>query len=152
MRCALQLVDLLFSFRSTGKTVIGVCVNIAYLISVLIYPYMPVTSLIIRRQLNIDQQDLADLIKGLKLDGGTTPFPTLPEKFQCFVKAGHKIGKAEPLFRQIKDDEINGLKTRFAGKQDAAAESATASIGNKKKPKAAAATTTVASGGDAVSV
>jgi methionyl-tRNA synthetase len=106
-------------YRITGQTVIGVCVNIAYIISVLIYPYMPVTSLNIRKQLNIDEKDLGDLIQALKLDGGKqTPYPQLPDKFYCFIKAGHKIGKAEPLFRQIKDDEIKILKTRFAGKQD----------------------------------
>ena len=36
-----------------GSTVIGVCVNIAYLLSILVYPYMPNVSITIRKQLNI---------------------------------------------------------------------------------------------------
>ena len=101
---------------------------------------MPVSSLIIRKQLNVDQKDLADLIQSLKLTGGKqTPYPQLPDKFYCFLKAGHKMGKAEPMFRPIKEDEIKLLKTTFAGKQDATASSATEAAasksGDKKKSK-----------------
>lgn len=96
---------------------------------------MPVSSLIIRKQLNADQHDLADLIQELKLTGGkSTPYPQLPDKFYCFLKPGHKMGKAEPLFRPIKDDEVKLLKVRFAGKQDEAA-AAVADVGDKKKVK-----------------
>ena len=95
---------------------------------------MPVSSLIIRRQLNVDDKDLDELIKTLKLSGGkSTPFPQLPDKFYCFLKKGHKMGKAEPLFRPIKDDEAKDLKVRFAGKQDATATAA--DVGDKKKHK-----------------
>ena len=39
--------------RIQGATVIGVCVNIAYLLSVVIYPYMPNVASTIRKQLNV---------------------------------------------------------------------------------------------------
>ena len=43
------------------------------------------------------------------------------------------MGKAEPLCRPIKDEEVKVLKVKFAGKQDAAATATTAEVGDKKK-------------------
>jgi methionyl-tRNA synthetase len=36
--------------------------------------------------------------------------------FRCFLAEGHKIGTPGPLIREIKQDEINALKARFAGR------------------------------------
>lgn len=107
---------------------------------------MPVTSFIIRKQLNVDTLELITLIENLKLNGNANnnngsrqlPYPKLPNKLYFFLKTGHKIGKAEPLFKRVKDDDVKALKQRFAGKQDetaAAAAAAAGATGGKKDKK-----------------
>lgn len=102
--------------KQQGETVIGVCTNITYLLSVLLYPFMPQTSNSIRRQLNLNE--LNDLIANLSLTSTLKKFPQLPEKMACFLNSGHKIGKPEPLFKRLKDDEIKLLREKFGGKKE----------------------------------
>lgn len=44
---------LILQKRIQGATVIAICCNIAYLLSVVIYPYMPNVACTIRKQLNV---------------------------------------------------------------------------------------------------
>jgi len=112
-----------------GATVIGVCANISYLLSVLIFPYMPDMSNRIRKQLNVESVE--DLLKELSVDSVKTA-PQLPDKLYCFLKPGHTIGKPEPLFKRIKEEDVKVLKQKFAGKQD---ETASKADGKDKKDK-----------------
>jgi methionyl-tRNA synthetase len=65
-----------FIFRSRAGTVVSFCCNIAALICVLIQPYMPHTSEVMAKQLNLP----ADCF-------------IIPEYFVPFLAPGHKIGK-----------------------------------------------------------
>jgi methionyl-tRNA synthetase len=80
-------------------------VNLIYLISVLIHPFMPTTSADILRQLN-------------------APARSLPSKFSVDILPGHKLGKAEHLFKKI--DNVDGSQEqkwqkRFGGDAGVAA-------------------------------
>jgi methionyl-tRNA synthetase len=109
--------------QKSGESVIGVCVNIAYLISVLIYPYMPNTAATIRRQLNVQSWQYnndttskeVDLSKNIR--SSVYSYPKFYHNFQQFISGGHKIGKIEPLFKRITDDDVKVWKEKFSGQQ-----------------------------------
>ncbi|XP_072021242.1 methionine--tRNA ligase, cytoplasmic-like isoform X2 [Amphiura filiformis] len=96
--------------KTRAGTVIGVCVNISCLLSVMLQPYMPQTSKIIQQQLNADE-DCNVLTEG---------------SFVCYLKTGHKIGKPSPLFNKIEQDLVDSLKKRFSGQQSKAEKENTA--------------------------
>ncbi len=83
--------------------------------------------------------DEAQLLDQLKLDNNNKLryCPVLPDKLYCFLREGHKIGKAEPLFKRIKEDEIKVLKQTFAGVKEAVPEK-DAKKDKKKEKKAKA--------------
>ncbi|XP_033115540.1 methionine--tRNA ligase, cytoplasmic-like [Anneissia japonica] len=87
--------------RVKAGTVIGVVVNISYLISLMLHPYMPSVSQTIQEQLQ-----------------ATTISNYLSEKFVCQLQPGHKIGKPSPLFSKIEASQAEELKQQFAGKQN----------------------------------
>jgi methionyl-tRNA synthetase len=66
-------------------------INLIYLLSVLFHPFMPTTSTGILRQLN-------------------APARSLPTTFTIDILPGHKLGKAEHLFKKI--DNVNGEQER----------------------------------------
>ncbi len=39
-------------------------------------------------------------------------------KFLCFVKEGHKLGKIEPLFKRITEADVKVWKEKFGGVQN----------------------------------
>lgn len=66
-------------------------INLIYLLSVLFHPFMPTTSTGILRQLN-------------------APARSLPMTFAIDILPGHKLGKAEHLFKKI--DNVSGEQER----------------------------------------
>ncbi len=81
-------------------TSLAVLANLAKDLSILIYPYMPLASMKIRKQLNIElSKDALDWNELGKLS----------------LKAGHKLAPAELLFRKIEDKEIEELREKFIG-------------------------------------
>ncbi|KAM7006504.1 methionine--tRNA ligase, cytoplasmic isoform 1-T1 [Tautogolabrus adspersus] len=90
--------------RQRAGTVTGVSVNIACLLSVMLYPYMPTVSQTIRDQLNAPQSCINTMLKGT----GT---------FVCALCRGHRIGTVSPLFQKLEVDQIEALKKRFGGQQ-----------------------------------
>ncbi|XP_069704036.1 methionine--tRNA ligase, cytoplasmic isoform X2 [Periplaneta americana] len=86
--------------RSRSSTVIGTCCNIACLLAILLKPYMPVTSDILREQL----QAPSDV------------WVIIPE-FTTLLPAGHKLGKPSPLFSKIEPARVEQLKQQFSGRQ-----------------------------------
>ncbi|XP_067686292.1 methionine--tRNA ligase, cytoplasmic-like isoform X2 [Haliotis asinina] len=86
--------------RARSGSVVSLSANITCLLSVLLQPYMPVTSGVIQEQLNAP----ADC-------------NIIGSNFTCQLKSGHKIGKPSPLFQKIEAAKIEELKQRFAGKQ-----------------------------------
>ena len=119
---------------------IGVRVNIAYLLSVLVYPYMPNVSNTIRRQLNVEEFQLAFDRAQAGYDSenikpSSYSFPKLVTKFNCFLKPGHKIGKSEPLFKRIAETDAKVWKEKFAGQQKKEELAAAAAAEEAKKQK-----------------
>ncbi|TPX34501.1 methionine---tRNA ligase [Synchytrium microbalum] len=85
--------------RQRCDTVVGVAANLVYLISSLIYPYMPTTSESIMRQLNAPARKITDTWDG------------------CDILSGHRIGKAEYLFQRIDEAKETELRNKYGGKQ-----------------------------------
>ncbi|TPX48854.1 methionine---tRNA ligase [Synchytrium endobioticum] len=99
--------------RERCDSVVGTAVNLIYLISALIYPYIPTTSESILRQLAVPSRKITDVWDGSD------------------IGSGHRIGKAEYLFQRIDAATENELRNKYAGKQVVASTPAT---GSTKKP------------------
>uniref|UniRef100_A0A915BVQ0 Methionine--tRNA ligase, cytoplasmic n=2 Tax=Parascaris univalens TaxID=6257 RepID=A0A915BVQ0_PARUN len=83
--------------KKRAGTVIGVAANIAYLIAVLLHPYMPKVSTRIREQC------------------GLVDLPLIPASPVAFLPTNHKIGKPQPLFVKMEKALIEQCKKKFAG-------------------------------------
>uniref|UniRef100_A0A0N5C1M1 Methionine--tRNA ligase, cytoplasmic n=1 Tax=Strongyloides papillosus TaxID=174720 RepID=A0A0N5C1M1_STREA len=81
--------------KSRAETVIGVSANLVYLLSVVLYPYMPKVSEEIRKQCN-------------KIE-----LTTLPKHMICVLKPGHKIGTPATLFSKLESNDIALFKSKF---------------------------------------
>ena len=108
--------------------VLSRAVNLIYLLSVLIEPFMPSTAAAILTQLN-------------------APVRTVPELFSADILAGHHIGKVTLLFKPIKEEMAEIWRERFGGNKkttsaqvgDLKADSAHVTAPQVSKRKAAAA-------------
>ncbi|KAF8239794.1 methionyl-tRNA synthetase [Tricholoma matsutake] len=118
---------LLAADPSRCAQVVSRAVNLIYVLSVLVYPYMPATSESILVQLN-------------------APARAVPEVFATDILPGHTIGKPEHLFGKIDEAMVKILTAKFAGEE--AKSDSTAPDPTKTTPalpskrKAAAATAT----------
>ncbi|KAL7098311.1 hypothetical protein ACP275_09G008800 [Erythranthe tilingii] len=84
--------------------------GLVYLLACLLEPFMPSFSLEVLKQLNLPvetQFSLSDE-KG-EVERAKRPWEILP--------AGHKIGTPVPLFRELKDEEVEFYREKFAGSQ-----------------------------------
>lgn len=95
--------------------VVSRAVNLIYVLSVLVYPFMPTTSEAILRQLN-------------------APARSVPEVLSTDILAGHPIGKPDHLFKNIDEKMEEVWKAKFGG-NDGSKEAAPVS---KRKAKKAA--------------
>jgi methionyl-tRNA synthetase len=95
--------------------VVSRAVNLIYVLSVLVYPFMPTTSEAILQQLN-------------------APARSVPEVLSTDILAGHRIGKPDHLFKNIDEKMEEVWKGKFGG-NDAQKEAAPVS---KRKAKKAA--------------
>ena len=77
-------------------SVVGLCVNLSCLLSVLIQPYLPNLSKNLQTQL-----------------AAPDSVNVIPEHFYCMLPVGHKIGVPSPLVSEIKPDTIAALKVIF---------------------------------------
>ncbi|KOC69527.1 Methionine--tRNA ligase, cytoplasmic [Habropoda laboriosa] len=113
--------------KKRAGTIIGICCNLACLLSALLAPFMPNTARELRSQLGLDNNHY-----GYISDVITNILPT-----------GHKIGKPSPLFKKIEDKDVEALRKKYAGKQETenngensdikSLESEVAELGNKVK-------------------
>lgn len=76
--------------------------NLIYVLSALVYPFMPATSASILSQLN-------------------APARTVPDMFSIDLLPGHHIGTPEHLFKKIEEKMADVWRAQFAGKDPAAA-------------------------------
>lgn len=88
--------SLFINFPDKCDAVVGVALNLIYVLSAIIYPYMPETSSGITEQLN-------------------APLRSIPDKFDIILKGGHNIGKAQYLFKRIDDAKVNEWKEKYGG-------------------------------------
>ncbi|KAI5604345.1 hypothetical protein BDE02_01G282700 [Populus trichocarpa] len=89
--------------------VIKTSLGLVYLLACLLEPFMPSFSVEVFKQLNMppEQASLCDE-KG-DMDKAKRPWEILP--------AGHKIGTPEPLFKELKIEEVEDYRKKFAGSQ-----------------------------------
>lgn len=94
-----KLDNALFSQSPTkSDAVVGVGLNIIYVVASLIYPFMPETAEKINKMLNAP---------ALKID----------DEFHLALLPGHNINKAEYLFHRIEDKQIEQWRKIYGGKQ-----------------------------------
>ncbi len=80
-------------------TVVGLALNLAYLLASLSSPFMPSTATSIVEQLN-------------------APLISIPDKWNpAALTAGHKIGKAAYLFTKIPDEKEAEWRSAYGGTQ-----------------------------------
>ncbi|KAK8964128.1 putative methionine--tRNA ligase [Platanthera guangdongensis] len=84
--------------------------GLVLLLACLLEPFMPSFSIEVLKQLNLPPETHLSLCgeKG-DIDKAKQPWNFLP--------SGHRIGKPEPLFRELKDEEVESLRQRYAGSQ-----------------------------------
>ncbi|KAG8369642.1 hypothetical protein BUALT_Bualt14G0034800 [Buddleja alternifolia] len=84
--------------------------GLVYLLACLLEPFMPSFSLEVLKQLNFPLETQISLSdeKG-DVEKAKRPWEILP--------AGHKIGTPTPLFRELKDDEVEFYRGKYAGSQ-----------------------------------
>lgn len=85
--------------RRDAEVSITLALNLVYLLSIVIQPFMPTTSDEIRQQLNIKDTVYA-----------------IENAFRCYLPAGHTVGQAKPLFKRIEKELVDAYRARFAGK------------------------------------
>ncbi|XP_061470634.1 methionine--tRNA ligase, cytoplasmic isoform X2 [Rhineura floridana] len=101
--------------KKRAGTVIGVAVNIASLLSIILQPYMPGVSAAIQGQLCIP----AD-------------YNVVTNDFVCTLPAGHQIGTVTPLFQKLETEQVENLRKRFGGGQQKAASKGEQVVGAKE--------------------
>ncbi|OAD60119.1 Methionine--tRNA ligase, cytoplasmic [Eufriesea mexicana] len=89
--------------KKRAGTIIGICCNLACLLSALLAPFMPSTARELRSQL------------GLHINS----YGYIPDVIMNILPTGHKIGKPSPLFKKIEDKDVEILRKKYAGKQEA---------------------------------
>ncbi|XP_065862785.1 probable methionine--tRNA ligase [Euphorbia lathyris] len=100
-------------------------VGLVYLLATLLEPFMPSFSVEVFKQLNmsLEQASLCD-DKG-DIDQAKRPWEFLPPN--------HKIGTPEPLFKELKDEEVDFFRKKFAGSQAERAEAEAAKTAEQLK-------------------
>ncbi|WCJ33171.1 Methionine--tRNA ligase cytoplasmic [Euphorbia peplus] len=100
-------------------------VGLVYLLACLLEPFMPSFSVEVFKQLNmsLEQASICD-DKG-DIDRAKRPWE--------FVPPSHKIGTPKPLFKELKDEEVDFFRTKFAGSQAERAEAEAAKTAEQLK-------------------
>ncbi|CAN6580170.1 unnamed protein product [Malus baccata var. baccata] len=85
-------------------------VGLVHLLACLLEPFMPSFSLEVFKQLNLPSETHLSLCDDEgDIDRARRPWEIVP--------IGHKIGKPEPLFKELKDEEVEFWRQKFAGSQ-----------------------------------
>lgn len=92
--------DRSFASRADAEISIALALNLVYLLSLVLQPFMPTTANEIREQLNAPQAAYV-----------------LDNAFRCYLPAGHTIGQARPLFKRVEKSLADEYRLRFNGQQ-----------------------------------
>ncbi|GAB2295690.1 hypothetical protein Dimus_029844 [Dionaea muscipula] len=84
--------------------------GLVQLLASLLEPFMPSFSLQVLKQLNLSPESK------LSLSDDTEGIEKVKNLWEI-LPAGHKIGKPEPLFKELKDEEVEFYRRKFAGTQ-----------------------------------
>eukprot|EP01113_Clastostelium_recurvatum_P017891 TRINITY_DN2110_c0_g1_i3.p1 TRINITY_DN2110_c0_g1~~TRINITY_DN2110_c0_g1_i3.p1 ORF type:complete len:766 (+),score=227.24 TRINITY_DN2110_c0_g1_i3:81-2378(+) len=93
--------ELIDSDKERSGTVLNVLANLVVLLVIILEPFIPTFSDLVRDQLRYDPQ-------------------TLPKKFELVLEAGHEIGVVEPIFRRLSVEEIDDYRKRFSPPEEEA--------------------------------
>lgn len=88
--------------KKKAGTVVGICCNLACLLSALLAPFMPATSKQVRSQLGLSNAS----------------YGYIPDTLTNMLPTWHKIGKPTPLFTKIEDQTVETLRKRYGGQQE----------------------------------
>ncbi|KAI4310769.1 hypothetical protein MLD38_035720 [Melastoma candidum] len=96
--------------QASCSIVMKTSVGLVHILACLLEPFMPSFSLEVFKQLNLAAESQLSLQdeKG-DVENAKRPWQIVP--------AGHKIGTPEPLFKELKDDEVEFFRNKFAGSQ-----------------------------------
>ncbi|KAI8902889.1 tRNA synthetases class I (M)-domain-containing protein [Globomyces pollinis-pini] len=101
--------------RERCDTVIHTVINLCYLLSSLVYPYMPSTAAGILRQLNLPQRKITETWTARDILGG------------------HQLGKSEYLFKMIDDSKADECRRLYSGQGPAPKEEKKSKSRSKSK-------------------
>ncbi|RZC83481.1 hypothetical protein C5167_046271 [Papaver somniferum] len=85
-------------------------VGLVYLLASLLEPFIPSFSVEVVKQLNLP----SELPLSLRDENGDINRARRPWEI---IPSGHKIGIPEPLFKELKDEEVEFFREKFAGNQ-----------------------------------
>ncbi|XP_049388134.1 LOW QUALITY PROTEIN: methionine--tRNA ligase, cytoplasmic-like [Solanum stenotomum] len=103
--------------RPSCSIVMRTACGLLYLLACLLEPFMPSFSREVLKQLNMPPETQVSLSdEGGDIENGKRPWDILP--------AGHKIGTPAPLFKELKDEEVEFYRNKFAGSQADRADTA----------------------------
>ncbi|KAI3916567.1 hypothetical protein MKW98_026309 [Papaver atlanticum] len=85
-------------------------VGLVYLLASLLEPFIPSFSVEVVKQLNLP----SELPLSLSDENGDISTARRPWEI---IPSGHKIGVPEPLFKELKDEEVEFFREKFAGSQ-----------------------------------
>ncbi|KAG2716712.1 hypothetical protein I3760_03G140800 [Carya illinoinensis] len=101
--------------QASCSVVMRTSVGLVYLLASLLEPFMPSFSLKVLKQLNLPADSTLSLSdEAGDLEKARKPWEVLPD--------GHKIGTPEPLFKEMKDEDVAFFQMKFSGKQADRAE------------------------------
>eukprot|EP01018_Ginkgo_biloba_P028836 Gb_31125 [translate_table: standard] len=89
--------------------VVKTSIGLVHLLATLLEPFMPSFSYKVLGQLNLPHETLSLCDENGDIERAKRPWDIVP--------AGHKIGKPEPLFSEMKDEEVNYYRQKFSGSQ-----------------------------------
>ncbi|RLV93484.1 Methionine--tRNA ligase cytoplasmic [Spathaspora sp. JA1] len=90
--------SLYYNHADKSDAVVSVALNLVYLVSAVIYPFMPETTLKINEILNVPPLSITD-------------------KFELVLEPGHCIGKAQYLFTRIDEKKVEEWRSKYGGKK-----------------------------------
>ncbi|CAH9144022.1 unnamed protein product [Cuscuta epithymum] len=95
--------------RPSCSIVMRTAAGLVYLLACLLEPFMPSFSREVCKQLNLPETMLSLAAENGVIERAKKPWNILP--------AGHKIGTPTPLFKELKDEEVEFYREKFAGSQ-----------------------------------
>ncbi|PIN17951.1 Methionyl-tRNA synthetase [Handroanthus impetiginosus] len=95
--------------RPSCSIVMKTSAGLVYLLACLLEPFMPSFSLEVLKQLNLPLETISLSDEKGDIERAKRPWDFLP--------VGHKIGTPAPLFKELKDEEVEFYRQKFAGSQ-----------------------------------